>query len=161
MNANYYIKTLELLPHPEGGYYKETYRSSSEQDFEGFKGKRNISTGIYFLIEKNNFSAFHKIKSDEMWHFYGGDALEVIEITPAGELIITEIGSALNNGQHLQYVVPAGNWFGSRVKKGGQFSLVGCTVSPGFDFTDFEMADRKGLSDRFPQHHQIISELTR
>lgn len=161
MDAQAYIRHLNLLPHPEGGYYKETYRSNSEQDFEGFKGLRNYATGIYFLIEKNNFSAFHKIKSDEMWHFYGGDALEVIEITPAGELKITEIGSDLKSGQHLQYVVPAGNWFGSRVKKGGEFSLVGCTVSPGFDFTDFEMADRKDLSDRFPQHLQIISELTR
>jgi len=161
MDAQSYIRYLNLLPHPEGGYYKETYRSHSEQNFENFSGKRNCSTGIYFLIEKNNFSAFHKIKSDEMWHFYGGDALEVIEITVSGELKITEIGNDIKNGQYLQYVVPAGNWFGSRVKKGGEFSLVGCTVSPGFDFTDFEMANRKDLTEKFQIYSQIIGELTR
>lgn len=154
MNAAHYIKTLELLPHPEGGYYKETYRS--EGTIPLTQGERNYSTAIYFLLEKNNFSAFHKIKSDELWHFYAGDILEVIEITASGELKITELGP-----DHFQYCVPAGNWFGSRVKQGGSFSLVGCTVAPGFDFKDFEMAERSNLTKEFPQHTFIIGELTR
>lgn len=154
MNASHYIKTLNLLPHPEGGYYKETYRSREFIDLE--RGKRSCSTGIYFLLEEGNFSAFHKIKSDELWHFYAGDALEVIEITKEGKLKITELGP-----DNFQYCVPTGNWFGSRVKKGGKFSLVGCTVSPGFDFADFEMANKESLEKEFPQHTKIINELTR
>ena len=154
MSAQHYIQTLELLPHPEGGYYKETYRSTGNVSFT--QGERSFSTAIYFLLEKNNFSAFHKIKSDELWHFYSGDSLEVIEITTKGELKITELGP-----QNFQYCVPAGNWFGSRVKKGGSFSLVGCTVAPGFDFKDFEMAGRNKLLKEFPQHAAMIIELTR
>ncbi len=154
MNAHHYIKTLELLQHPEGGYYKETYRSEGSVSLT--QSERNYSTAIYFLLEKNNFSAFHKIKSDELWHFYTGDILEVIEITKQGKLKITELGPC-----NFQYCVPAGNWFGSRVKKGGNFSLVGCTVAPGFDFKDFEMAKRDGLLKEFPGHAFIIGELTR
>lgn len=161
MNAQDYIHFLNLLPHPEGGYYKETYRSLLSESFSGFEGQRNVYTGIYFLIEKTNFSAFHKIKSDEMWHFYGGDALEVIEITNNGELKITIIGANIKNQEHLQYTVPAGHWFGSRVKKGGEFSLVGCTVAPGFDFKDFEMAKRNELIKDYPNYQSIITELTR
>jgi uncharacterized protein len=156
MNARDYIQTLSLLPHPEGGYYKETYRSEESIELKGFGGKRNFSTAIYFLLEKGNFSALHKIKSDEIWHFYTGDVLEIIEIDTQGELKVTELGEG-----NFQYCVPAGNWFGSRVKQGGKFSLVGCTVSPGFDFADFEMADRKKLSAAFPHHVKIIEQMTR
>lgn len=154
MNAQHFIKTLNLLPHPEGGYYKETYRSAESIPLK--HGKRNHSTAIYFLIEHNNFSAFHKIKSDELWHFYAGDVLEVIEITNSGELKITELGPG-----NFQYCVPAENWFGSRVKQGGSFSLVGCTVAPGFDFADFEMAKREDLIKEHPDYEKIIKELTR
>ena len=154
MNAQHYIKTLALLPHPEGGYYKETYRSKESITLP--QGERNYSTAIYFLLEENNFSAFHKIKSDELWHFYAGDVLEVIEITTEGKLKITELGP-----YNFQYCVPAGNWFGSRVKQGGKFSLVGCTVSPGFDFKDFEMAEKDSLLKEFPEYDSIIEELTR
>ncbi len=154
MDAQHYIKTLSLLPHPEGGFYKETYRSLEKISLK--HGERNYSTAIYFLLEKNNFSAFHKIKSDELWHFYSGDTLEVIEITSEGKLKITDLGPG-----NFQYCVPAGNWFGSRVKAGGNFSLVGCTVAPGFDFADFEMAERENLLKEFPEHADVIKELTR
>lgn len=154
MKAEHFIKTLSLLPHPEGGYYKETYRSVGKLIAE--QGERNYSTAIYFLLEQGNFSAFHKIKSDELWHFYAGDVLEVIEITTEGKLKITELGPS-----NFQYCVPAGNWFGSRVKQGGKFCLVGCTVSPGFDFKDFEMAEREKLLKEFPEHGSVIRELTR
>ncbi len=157
------IKIFSLLPHPEGGYYKETYRSAEviETSSKQFPDQRNYSTAIYFLIEKSNFSALHRIKSDEVWHFYEGDALEVIEIDPNGNLIRTQVGKDISKGQTFQYTVKAGHWFGSRVLKGGEYSFVGCTVSPGFDFKDFEMAKRDELCKQFPQHQQIIFELTR
>lgn len=159
------VKKLELLPHPEGGYYKEVYRSEEKISQEAlpvrFPGDRSFSTSIYFLIEKNNFSALHKIKSDETWHFYYGDALEVIEINAQGNLTSTAIGANIEKGEVFQYTVKANTWFGSRVKAGGNFSLAGCTVSPGFDFEDFEMADRFKLATQFPEHANLIGEMTR
>ena len=165
MTVETLVKILDLLPHPEGGFYKETYRSPLKLSAQclpsDFSGERNIATGIYFLIEKGNFSALHKIKSDETWHFYFGDALDVIEIDETGNLKITAIGSDLLKGESFQYTVKANTWFGSRVRSGGNFSLVGCTVYPGFDFADFEMAKRSVLINQFPQHTSIITELTR
>lgn len=165
MTVETLVKELDLLPHPEGGYYKETYRSEGKipQSYlsPDFNGDRNMATGIYFLIEKGNFSALHKIKSDETWHFYYGDALEVIEINEQGILTITKIGSHLLQGETFQYTVKANTWFGSRVGENGIFSLVGCTVYPGFDFNDFELASRHLLIQLFPQHTNIITELTR
>lgn len=165
MNVDTIVKELSLLPHPEGGYYKETYRSSLTIANtclpNDFLGDRNIATGIYFLIEKGNFSALHKIKSDETWHFYYGDALEVIEISETGGLTITQIGSHILKGELFQYTVKANTWFGSRVSNNGNFSLVGCTVYPGFDFNDFELAKQHDLIQLFPQHSQLITELTR
>ncbi len=165
MTVDYLVSQLELEPHPEGGFYKETYRAAGiiaqgalPQEFEG---SRNFATAIYFLIEKNNFSALHKIKSDETWHFYYGDALEVIELDDAGNLKTTRIGPGLDRGEVFQYTVKANTWFGSRVANGGAFSLVGCTVAPGFDFRDFEMASRQTLIGAFPQHSAVISGLTR
>ncbi|MCF8424250.1 MAG: cupin domain-containing protein [Bacteroidia bacterium] len=159
------VKELHLLPHPEGGYYKETYRSEGKipQSYlsPNFNGDRNMATGIYFLIEKGNFSALHKIKSDETWHFYYGDALEVVEIDANGNLNITKIGSTILKDETFQYTVKANTWFGSRVYNHGNFSLVGCTVYPGFDFNDFELANRHLLIQLFPQHTKIITELTR
>ncbi len=159
------ISIYDLQPHPEGGYFKETFRSQGVIEGMGhghhFPNKRNFATAIYFLIEKENFSAFHRIKSDETWHFYDGDALEVIEIDPQGELFRTSIGRDIKHGETYQYTVKAGHWFASRVLKGGEFSFVGCTVAPGFDFNDFELALRDELMQLFPQHRQIIEELTR
>lgn len=165
MTVDTLVKVLDLLPHPEGGYYKETYRSEGKITqaclSSDFKGERNMATGIYFLIEKGNFSALHKIKSDETWHFYYGDALEVIEINEQGNLTITQIGPHLLRGETFQYTVKANTWFGSRVSGNGNFSLVGCTVYPGFDFNDFELANQQDLIHLYPQHHSIIKELTR
>lgn len=165
MKVDLLVKELGLIPHPEGGYYKETYRSPflvAQQCLPNeFTGERNIATGIYFLIEKGNFSALHKIKSDETWHFYYGDALEVIEINKDGILKTTRIGSDLLEGETFQYTVKAHTWFGSRVIEGGSMSLVGCTVYPGFNFNDFELAKREDLIKDYPQHLEIITELTR
>ena len=116
MTVDLLVKELNLLPHPEGGYYKETYRSegiiSQASLSPDFSGDRNMATGIYFLIAKGNFSALHKIKSDETWHFYYGDALEVIEIDTAGSIKTTHIGSNLQKGETFQYTVKANTWFG-------------------------------------------------
>ncbi len=165
MTVETLVKKLDLLPHPEGGYYKETYRSEGTIAqaclSPDFSDERNMATGIYFLIEKGNFSALHKIKSDETWHFYYGDALEVIEINEQGDLTITKIGSNILKGETFQYTVKANTWFGSRVYGSGNFSLVGCTVYPGFDFNDFELAKRDDLIKVFPKHQTIITELTR
>lgn len=162
LTAFEYVKLLELNPHPEGGWYREMYRSTGKHSGDSvFPEGRNFATSIYFLIEKNNFSAFHRIKSDETWHFYAGDALEVIEIDSLGSLKKTIVGMDIQNGHLLQYTVPAGNWFASRVFDEGAFSLVGCTVAPGFDFRDFEMAEREQLINRFPMHNEIIIELSR
>lgn len=160
MNQDYWIKNLHLLPHPEGGYFKETYRST--EIVINRKGKkRSASTGIFFLITSENFSAFHKIESDEMWHFYDGAALSVYIIDSNGELEIMKIGNNAEKGEQLQGIVPAGSWFASRVEQPNSFSLVGCTVAPGFDFEDFVLAHRNELVAQFPKHRKIIEELTR
>jgi len=163
--AQTYIDALQMEAHPEGGFFKETYRSHHlidvTQGSGGTSVQRSVSTGIYFLLEKNNFSAFHKIKSDEMWHFYAGQALEVLELNERGELGCTRLGSDILGGEVHQHVVPANTWFASRVAAGGSFSLVGCTVAPGFDFADFCLADQALLMAAFPQHSQTIAELTR
>ena len=159
------IQTLQLLPHPEGGFYKETYRSQQSitvaRHGHSALAARSVSTGIYFLLESGNFSAFHRICSDEMWHFYAGDALEVLELADTGALRCTRLGPDLGRGEVFQHVVSAHTWFASRVAAGGAFSLVGCTVAPGFDFADFDMAERAALLAKFPQHRQTITELTR
>ena len=159
------IKILELEPHPEGGYFKETYRSNgiiknsclpSE-----FKGNRNFCTGIYYLLESQDFSAFHKINQDEMWHFYQGDAIELVTITEEGELNVVLIGSDIANNEQPQYVVPKNVWFAASVSKPNSYALAGCTVSPGFDFRDFELGSYEQLVDLFPQHEAYIKKFTR
>ena len=158
--ADYWIDKLNLNPHPEGGFYAETYRSERTMEVPGL-GSRNYSTGIYFLMQEGNFSAFHRIKSDEMWHFYSGDALEIFYFDENGRLRNIRLGTDPEKGEVFQAVVPAGVWFASRPVKGGEYALVGCTVAPGFDFRDFEMAERENLRAQFPDHHSIIEQLTR
>lgn len=160
INEKYWIEKLELEKHPEGGYFKETYRSKGNVINRNGES-RSASTGIYFLITSDVFSAFHKIESDEMWHFYDGAALAVYIITASGELEILKIGNNIENGEKLQGVVPAGCWFASKVAIPNSYSLVGCTVAPGFDFNDFKLAEREELTAKFPAHTTIINELTR
>lgn len=163
--ARTYIAALGLQAHPEGGFFRETYRSDQTMEVAGADAgtvvRRNVCTGIYFLLEQSNFSAFHRIKSDEMWHFYAGQALEVLELTTTGELRCTRLGPDILQGDVPQYVVPANTWFAARVAAAGAFALVGCTVAPGFDFADFCLAQREALSASFPRHSRLIAELTR
>jgi len=153
-------RLLNLEKHVEGGSFRETYRSILTMEPEGFEGDCNVSTGIYFMLEYGQFSAFHRIKSDEMWHHYLGEALIIYEINEAGKLIRHVLGKDLQEGQQLQLTIPAGSWFASRCEVEGAYSLVGCTVAPGFDFRDFELADRGALGAEFPDHAQLITELT-
>lgn len=162
--AEYYIEKLNLNRHVEGGSFHETYRSELVLPTRvlgiDFKGSRNASTGIYFLLEYGQFSAFHRIASDEMWHFYDGNTLTIYEIEPDGTLKKHKLGKDLDAGETFQCVIKAGNWFGSRCEVKGGFSLSGCTVAPGFDFADFELADRAQLCKTYPLHHQLIESLT-
>ena len=159
------IQKLDLQPHPEGGYFKETYRSdeliSKDCLPDFFDGERHYCTGIYYLLKSDDFSAFHKVSQDEMWHFYQGDAIELTMISEAGKLTTIHIGNDIINGQVPQFVVPKQYWFAARVLKSNSFALAGCTVSPGFDFKDFVLATRKDLIKKFPQHSAIIETLTR
>lgn len=163
--ASYWVDQLGLQAHPEGGFYKETYRSSETIRQaalpEPFNGDRVVSTGIYYLLENGQFSAFHRIQSDEMWHFYAGDELTVYVFQADGSLHTLQLGPDPSKGHVFQAVVPAGCWFASRVEALNGYALVGCTVAPGFDFADFEMATRAELIEAFPEHQRLITELTR
>lgn len=164
-NTEYWIRTLKLEPHPEGGYFRQTYRSSvtiaREALPQGFTGRRAASTAIYFMLEGKNFSAFHRLRSDEVWHFYAGSPLVVHVIDPSGKLNTIVLGREPEMDQSLQAVVPAGSWFASHVLDWQSFALVGCTVAPGFDFDDFELGRRGELTAAFPQHRELIARLTR
>ena len=165
MTVQQLIQQYNLQPHPEGGWYKETYKSdeyiSGSTLPERFGGSRVFSTAIYFLLAQGNLSAFHRIKSDECWHFYAGDPLVVYVMQLNGRLDIIHLGNDIEKGQVFQFVVPANCWFASRPAPGSTFCFVGCTVAPGFDFTDFELAKASSLTALFPQLKAIIEKLCR
>lgn len=159
------VKELQLQPHPEGGFFRETYRSdlnlSTPWEKENANSRRSLSTAIIFLITAGNFSAFHRIKSDECWHFYSGQPLLVHQISPDGIYSCIQLGNRGGEGQIFQYVVPAGYWFASEVGTKTGYALVGCTVAPGFDFADFELAQRDELIQAYPNFAVLIERLTR
>lgn len=165
MNASYLIQHLQLQPHPEGGFYKETYRSPGTITKQclpnDFTGDRHYATAIYFLLQQGNFSAFHRIKSDECWHFYDGDTLLIHVIDVTGNYQCVRLGRKIDEGEVYQAVVSAGAWFASEPAANSSFTLAGCTVSPGFDFEDFEMAIAENLVKEFPQHKLLIERLCR
>jgi uncharacterized protein len=164
-SASQLISALSLQPHPEGGWFRETYRSGEVIPAQGlpdrYAGPRAFSTAIYFLLTSESFSAFHRLRSDELWHFYRGSALIVHVITPQGEYAPLRLGPEAGQGDRCQVVVPHGCWFAATVAAAEAYSLVGCTVAPGFDFADFEIARREELLARFPQHWELIRHLTR
>lgn len=159
------IEKLDLTPHPEGGYFKETYRSDGLIDKESldtqYSGNRNYSTSIYFLLTSDAFSAFHKIHQDEIWHFYSGSPILLHMIDQEGYYSEVTIGSNLNKDETPQFIVPGGVWFASEVKNENSYSLVGCTVAPGFDFDDFELGIRDKMIEKFPKHKEVINRLSR
>ena len=160
--AQYLKERLDLSELPgEGGYYKETYRSDktiilpSETD-----GERSISTSIYYLLDGTQFSAFHRLKSDEIWHFYIGSSITLYIINRMENLSEVKLGSNIEKGELFQIQVRAESWFAATVNDISSYALIGCTVSPGFDYLDFELGDRKKLIERYPQHRSIIEKLT-
>jgi predicted cupin superfamily sugar epimerase len=165
LDAREWIERLGLKPHQEGGYFRETYRAAETIAHAHlpprFSGDRAFSTAIYFLLEGRDFSALHRIHQDEMWHFYDGCPLLVSSISPEGRLSVVRLGRDVRTGYVLQAVVPAGDFFGARPRDPDSYSLVGCTVAPGFDFADFELPTRGELVARFPQHATAINDLTR
>lgn len=162
--AGTFIKQLGLMRHPEGGWFKETYRSHEKIDASAlpdrFNGARFVCTAIYYLLEQGDFSALHRIKSDEIWHFYTGVPLCIHVFEPDGRYRAVLIGADPAADQQFQFVVPAGCWFGAEPDGDGA-SLVGCTVAPGFDFADFELADQKELLLKYPEHSEVIRRLTK
>lgn len=152
--AQEYIEQLNLLPHPEGGYYKETYRSSAEV------GNRNLMTAIYFLITSENISRFHRIKSDEIWFFHDGSPLSVHTLSKEKGHKIQKVGLNLERGESPQLLVPANTIFGSSLDEPNAFSLVSCTVAPGFDFADFELFETDFLIAQFPGNEAVIRRMS-
>jgi uncharacterized protein len=155
---------LRLEPHPEGGYFRQTYQADlvlPGNCLPGFGGARAVSTAIYFLLEGDNFSSFHRLKSDEMWHFYAGASLVVHVISEQGTYSKSLLGTDVEAGEEFQAVVRAGCWFAAELQGGKSWTLVGCTVSPGFDFADFELAKRAEFVRLYPQHRELIKRMTR
>jgi hypothetical protein len=164
-DAQQWIDALQLRPHPEGGYYRETYRSR-EVVAQGhlpdrFRGNRAFSTAIYYLLTSRDKSLFHRIQSDEGFHFYDGSSMTIHVIDRQGNYSTIRLGRNLQAGQVPQAVVPAGDLFGATVDDPGSYALVGCTVAPGFDFADFELPGREELLRRYPQHRAVIERLGR
>lgn len=162
-SAEYWIDQLALQPHPEGGYYRETYRATENIQVCGlplrFTSPRSFSTAIYFLLRSEDVSFFHRIKSDELWHFHFGSTLHIY-ILQDDELSILKLGSAPEQGDSLQVTIPANCWFGAKVAAPYTYTLSSCTVAPGFDFKDFQMAHRDQLLQEFPRHEKVITEMT-
>lgn len=148
----------------EGGYYRETYRSEltipAEALPDDFASGRNVSTAIYYLLTPTDFSALHRVRSDEIFHFYAGDPVEMLQLHPDGRGRIVRIGSDLAAGDVPQVVVPAGVWQGARLAAGGRWALLGTTVAPGFEFADYQHADRTDFVGRYPEFTELITALT-
>lgn len=162
--AEYWIEKLELKPHPEGGFYKEDYRSpeliSKERLPARFAEARSVSTSIYFLLRSQDISTFHRIKSDELWHYHAGSSLSIYVIDKY-KVSVHVLGADPDKGESLHVVIPANCWFGAKVNEADSYVLSGCTVAPGFDFADFELAKRSDLLSTYPQQESIIHLLTR
>ncbi len=167
MTAEEVKEMLELVPHPrEGGCYVRTYESGEMLSPDAFadsrySGRRHTSTAIYYLLEPNTFSEMHRLKSDEIFHFYAGDPVEMLQLHGPGSGQIIRIGNRLDLGERPQVIVPRGIWQGSRLVPGGEWALLGCTVSPGFEFEDYETATREELCAEWPAFSHLIQELTR
>jgi len=159
------IKAYGMKPHPEGGFYAETYRSDGIIPKgalpPGFAGDRAFCTAILYLLPGGGRSRLHRIASDELWHFHLGGTLTVVELGSGGRATETRLGADLKNGERLQHRVPGGTWFGAYVGDGVPFALVGCTVAPGFDFADFELGERAALLKDHPDERKWVEFLTR
>jgi predicted cupin superfamily sugar epimerase len=158
--SQYWIKKLKLEKHPEGGYFREVYRSEEEIKAEHlperYGGTRPHSTSIYFLLTGDAFSAFHRIKSDETWNFYDGAPITIHMIDEKGKYSNVKLGSNPENGEVFQFTIHRGTWFAASVDEPDSYALAGCTVAPGFHYDDFELGNREDLVKMFPEHEELI-----
>jgi predicted cupin superfamily sugar epimerase len=153
------IQRLHLQPHPEGGYYRETY--ASEVEAPTASGVRRCATSIYYLLANGDRSAFHRLQSDEIWYFHAGCGLVIHVLDPAGHHYQYRLSPDIAGGGAPQVVIRAGLWFGAELQEPNGYCLVGCSVSPGFHFSDLELARRDALIQEYPQHESLIRHLTR
>ena len=160
MTADGWIAHLQLAPHPEGGYFRPNYTAELTLALPDRNGPRPVATAIYYLLKSGQRSRLHRLKSDELWHFYAGSPLIVHVLDHQGEYVPLRLGPDPAVGQHFQLAIRAGCWFGAAVAGPAGFSLIGCTVAPGFDFADFELADRATLTRQHPQHAALIERFT-
>jgi predicted cupin superfamily sugar epimerase len=162
--AKYYIQNLKLNPHPEGGYYNEFYRSDEKLAADNlpsrYNSERSFGTIIYYLLEENQKSRFHMLKSDEAWHHIDGCTVLIHCISEDGEYSKIKVGKDLAEGELPQVLIPKNTWFAAELMDKSEFTLVGCTVFPGFEFDDFTLADKKNILNQFPQHKRIIDLFT-
>ncbi len=163
-SARQIIKWLDLKPHPEGGFFTETYRCHDTVPAEAlprrYSGNRNLGTAIYFLLTSRDVSLFHRLQTDEIWHFYDGSPLILHFLHKNGIYETHKLGVDIDQAERPQIAALRGSWFGATVARKESFSLVGCTTAPGFDFADFELAERRQLLAIYPQHADIIKKLT-
>lgn len=162
LHAQRIIELLSLQPHPEGGHYVELFRSPLAVRSEHHEGRRAASTAIYFLLRASEFSALHRVRSDEVWHHYAGDTLELVLIDGARSERV-RLGPGLELGERPQHVVPANVFQAARPRAGGPhgYTLCGCTVAPGFEFGDFELPKRSELLALLPAQRELVLEFTR
>jgi len=161
-DANILIKTLGLEPHPERGYFRETYRASTSVESPRHGGSRAASTAIYFLVTADEPATFlHRLVSDEVFHLYDGGPLEILRLFPDGTWDVAVLGMNLAAGERPQIVVPAGAWFGTELRAGASHCLMGCTVAPGFEYGDFELAEGPELASRYPAAAERIKRMSR
>ncbi len=163
--ARTWIRMLDLRPHPEGGWFRETWRAEESVDADGlparYGGGRSHGTAIYYLLAEGAFSAIHRIRSPEVWHHYAGDPVEMIQLSNDGSAVRLLLGPDVAHGELPQIVVPRGTWQGARIVPLGRRSLLGCSVAPGFEFEDFELGVREDLVARWPDLESEIVALTR
>jgi predicted cupin superfamily sugar epimerase len=158
-NATDWIHQLNLQPHPEGGYYKEVFRSADYVQRTGSDALRHACTSIYYLLESEDYSGFHRIKSDEIWYFHKGVPLHIHVITATGEHQVLELSD--EPAGSLSLVVPAGLWFAAEIPSKEGYTLVSCAVAPGFEFSEFEMAERAELQKTYPAYAELFDRLCR
>lgn len=166
LTADDWITHLAMKPHPEGGWFREVYRSAETIPAGALpprfprEAHRSTATSIYYLLEGEQTSAFHRIRSDEIWHHYDGGTVLLHQLSKSSRYGCSRIGHCVDRGDVLQEVVPAGDWFGAELAEADSWALMGCTVSPGFDFADFEMGSRAILLENFSDHCELIVRLT-
>jgi uncharacterized protein len=162
--AKYLIDKLQLVPHPEGGYFREIFRSGEIIEKSGlparYNGNHSYYTSIYFLLEGEQISKFHRLRSDEIWHFYEGCPVKVYQINEMGELTEFLLGNKPDENTVYQALLRKNIWFGAELVDKDSFALIGCTVSPGFEYQDFELAERSLLLEQYPLLKDIIKSLT-